>query len=52
MKVLKKIGVIIIIEAVLTACFFVSGCVSGYKEDNISMWVIGTTSKIEKAIRE
>ena len=52
MKVLKKIGVIIMIEAVLTACFFVSGCAIGYKEDNISTVVIGTTSKIEKAIRD
>ena len=40
------------IEAVLTACFFVSGCAIGYKEDNISTVVIGTTSKIEKAIRD
>ena len=38
--------------AILTACFFVSGCVNDYKEDNISTVVIGTTSKIEKAIRD
>ena len=40
------------IVAVLTACFFVSGCVSGYEEDNVSTVVIGTTSKIETAIRD
>ena len=52
MKVMKKLGVTIMIAAVLTACFFVSGCMSNHKEENTSTVVVGTTSKIEKAIRD